>query len=116
LLDRLEVAAAYWWLNLRREFVFVGDAGETELKPRSRRQGVEVAAELALFDWLFWQGSLGYSSGEFTSGDKIPQEVRFVADTGLVARHPSGFSAELTYHTLRERYGSESRAGRSTWG
>jgi outer membrane receptor protein involved in Fe transport len=116
--DRLDVAAAYWWLNLQREFVFVGDAGDTEVKPRSRRQGVEVAAELELLEWLFWQGSLGYSSGEFTNGDKIPQAVRFIADTGLVARHPSGFSAELTYHTLGERYGSENRSGKRlrSWG
>jgi outer membrane receptor protein involved in Fe transport len=116
--ERLDVAAAYWWLNLQREFVFVGDAGETEVRPRSRRQGVEVAAELELLDWLFWQGSVGYSSGEFTNGDKIPQAVRFVADTGLVARHPSGLSAELGYRTLGERYGTESRSGRRlrSWG
>jgi outer membrane receptor protein involved in Fe transport len=116
--DRLDLAAAYWWLNLEREFVFVGDAGDTEVRPRSRRQGVEVAVELELLEWLFWQGSLGYSSGEFTNGEKIPQAVRFIADTGLVARHPSGFSAELTYHTLGERYGTESRSGKRLrqWG
>jgi outer membrane receptor protein involved in Fe transport len=116
--DRLDVAAAYWWLNLQREFVFVGDAGTTEPRPRSRRQGVELAAELEIFDWLFWEGSLGYSSGEFTNGEKIPQAVRFIADTGLVARHPSGVSAELGYHTLGERYGTESRAGERlrSWG
>jgi outer membrane receptor protein involved in Fe transport len=110
--DRLDLAAAYWWLNLEREFVFVGDAGDTEVRPRSRRQGVEVSAELELLEWLFWQGSLGYSSGEFTSGEESPQAVRFIADTGLVARHPSGLSAELTYHTLGERYGTESRSGK----
>jgi len=116
--DRLDVAAAYWWLNLQREFVFVGDVGDTEVRPRSRRQGVEVAAELELLEWLFWQGSLGYSSGEFTNGEKIPQAVRFIADTGLVARHLSGFSAELTYHTLGERYGTASRSGKRLrqWG
>jgi len=122
---RLDVAAAVWWLNLERELVFVGDAGTTEPRPRSRRQGVELAAELEILDWLFWEGSLGHSSGEFTgsdgeiaSGDKIPQAVRFIADTGLVARHPGGFSAELHYHTLGERYGSASRSGKRlrSWG
>jgi outer membrane receptor protein involved in Fe transport len=115
---RLDVAAAYWWLNLQSEFVFIGDAGDTEAKGRSRRRGVEVAAELEIFEWLFWQGSLGYSVGEFTNGDKIPQAVRFIADTGFAARHPSGFSAELTYHTLGERYGTESRSGERlrSWG
>jgi outer membrane receptor protein involved in Fe transport len=115
-LDRLDVAAAYWWLNLEREFVFVGDAGTTEQKPRSRRRGVEVAAELEILDWLFWQGALGYSSGEFVGardgadalpGREIPQAVRFIADSGLVARHPSGLSAELSYRTLGQRYSTE---------
>jgi len=114
--ERLDVAAAYWWLDLEREFVFVGDEGTTEQRPRSRRRGVEVAAELELLDWLFWQGTLGYSSGEFVGardgadalpGREIAQAVRFIADTGLVARHPSGLSAELTYRTLGERYGGE---------
>jgi outer membrane receptor protein involved in Fe transport len=116
--DRLDVAAAYWWLNLESEFVFIGDAGDTEAKGRSRRRGVEVAAELEIFEWLFWQGSLGYSTGEFTNGDKIPQAVRFIADTGFAARHPSGWSAELSYRTLGERYGTESRSGRRlrSWG
>jgi outer membrane receptor protein involved in Fe transport len=116
--ERLDVAAAYWWLNLEREFVFVGDAGTTEPRPRSRRRGVELSAELEILDWLVFEGSLGYSSGEFTNGEKIPQAVRFVADTGLVARHPSGLSAELGYHTLGERYGSEARSGKRlrSWG
>jgi outer membrane receptor protein involved in Fe transport len=79
---------------------------------------VEVAAELEILDWLFWEGSLGYSSGEFTNGEKIPQAVRFIADTGLVARHPSGLSAELSYHTLGERYGAENRSSKRlrSWG
>jgi outer membrane receptor protein involved in Fe transport len=109
-LDRLDVAAAYWWLNLEREFVFVGDAGTTEQKPRSRRRGVEVAAELEILDWLFWQGALGYSSGEFVGardGADALQAVRFIADSGLVARHPSGLSAELSYRTLGQRYSTE---------
>ena len=113
--DRFDLAVAYWWLTLESEFVFVGDAGTTEERGRSRRQGVEVAGELELLDWLFWQGSLGYSSGEFAeppdgagSGNKkIPQGVRFIADTGLVARHPSGVSAEIGYRTYGERYSTE---------
>jgi outer membrane receptor protein involved in Fe transport len=124
--ERLDVAVAYWWLNLQSEFVYVGDAGDTEERGRTRRQGVELAAELEILDWLFWEGSLGYSSGEFAEppdgagpgNTKIPQAVRFIADTGLVARHPSGVSAELNYHTLGERYGTENPSDQrlQSWG
>ena len=82
---------AYWWLNLEREFVFVGDAGDTEAKGRSRRRGVEVAAELEILEWLFWQGDARRTrAASSTNGDKIPQAVRFIADTGLVGAPPLG--------------------------
>jgi outer membrane receptor protein involved in Fe transport len=114
--DRLDLAVAYWWLTLQQEFVFVGDSGGTEQRPRSRRQGVEVAAELELLDWLFLEGSLGYSSGEFAEAPegvapddkKIPQAVRFIAESALVGRHPSGVSAELSYRSYGQRYSTES--------
>jgi outer membrane receptor protein involved in Fe transport len=112
LAERLDLAIAYWWLNLQREFVFVGDEGVTEVNPRSRRRGVEVSTEAELLPWLFLQGDLGYSSAEFSSGGKVPQAPRLVASAGLVARHPSGFSAELRYKTLGERYGTESHEPR----
>lgn len=112
LFERLDVAVAYWWLNLQRELVFVGDAGTTEVSSRSRREGVELSAELEILDWLFWQGDLAYSSGELAGGAKIPQAVRFVAGSSLVARHPSGVSAELRYETLGERYGTEGTSTR----
>jgi outer membrane receptor protein involved in Fe transport len=116
--ERLDVAVAYWWLNSESEFVFIGDAGTTEAKPSSRRQGVELSSELQIVDWLFWRGDLAYSSGEFQNGDKIPQAVRFIANTSLVAQHPSGVSAEVDYLTLGERYGTESVSGERlrSWG
>jgi outer membrane receptor protein involved in Fe transport len=117
LFGRLDLAVAYWWLNLQREFVFVGDEGTTELRPRSRRRGIEVSAEADLLDWLLWFGDLGYSSAEFSNGDTVPQAVRFTATTGLVARHSSGVSAELLYETLGSRYGVEDRSERLRgWG
>jgi outer membrane receptor protein involved in Fe transport len=106
--ERLDVALAYWWLNLQREFTFVGDEGTTEVKGRSRRRGVEASAELAITDWLLWQGDLAYSRAEFTNGDKVPQGPRFVAGTSVVARHDSGLSAELRWEYQGERYSTES--------
>jgi outer membrane receptor protein involved in Fe transport len=117
LFGRLDLAVAYWWLNLQREFVFVGDEGTTEPRPRSHRRGIEASAELEVLDWLLWFGDLGYSSAELSNGDAVPQAVRFTATTGLVARHPSGVSAELLYETLGSRYGLEDRSERLRgWG
>jgi len=105
--ERLDVALAHWWLELQRELVFVGDAGTTEVRPRSSRRGVEVSAELEILPWLYLQGDLAYSNAEFDDGGKVPQAPRLVATAALLARHPSGLAAELRYKTLGERYATE---------
>lgn len=106
----LDLSIAYWWLNLQSELVFVGDAGDTEAKGRSRRQGVEVAARVQPLAWLTWESSVAYSSSEFTNGDAVPQAPRLVAKSSLLATHGSGLSAELDFTALGRRYGVEDRS------
>jgi outer membrane receptor protein involved in Fe transport len=110
--ERLDVAVAHWWLNLQRELVFVGDEGATEVRPRSRRRGLEVSARLEILSWLYWDAEVAWSHAEFTNGDAVPQAPRITATTGIVARHPCGLSAELRFRALGQRYGIEDRSVR----
>jgi hypothetical protein len=112
----LDVSFAYWWLDLQNEFVFVGDAGETEEKGRSRRQGVEVSARVTPLPWLEGEVSVAYSTANFNDrveveegvyGDNVPQAPRLVAKASLLARHASGISAELDFTALGRRYATE---------
>jgi outer membrane receptor protein involved in Fe transport len=106
----LDVSLAYWWLHLQSELVFVGDAGDTEAKGRSRRQGVEVAVRAQPLAWLTGEASVAYSSSEFSNGDAVPQAPRLVAKASLTATHDSGLSAELDFTALGRRYGVEDRS------
>src|SRR5262245_22542522 len=42
--DRVELATSLWTLDVQNEFVYVGDAGGTDVRGRSRRRGIDVTA------------------------------------------------------------------------
>ncbi|MEY4762413.1 MAG: hypothetical protein RLZZ200_2269 [Pseudomonadota bacterium] len=44
--------AAYWWLNLSSELIFVGDSNAVEPKAGARREGHELTAFWRPVDWL----------------------------------------------------------------
>jgi len=106
--ERLDVALSYFWLNLQQELVWVGDAGNTEPRPRSRRQGIELEARAQLLDWLSYDLDLAYSSAEFAdTGWHVPQAPRLVASTGITVRHPIGVAFDLRMRSLGRRYAQE---------
>ncbi|MGH0032937.1 MAG: TonB-dependent receptor [Myxococcota bacterium] len=105
--DRLYLSAEAFWLELEDELVFVGDEGTTESGGRSRRLGVEAAAQLFLTDWLYARGDLAYVEARSTGSDEpIVQAPRFVAK-GAVGVRWQGLAVELGMRHLGERYASE---------
>jgi hypothetical protein len=48
----LKLSAAYWWLNVSSELIFVGDSNAVEPKGASRRHGYELVAFWRPRDWL----------------------------------------------------------------
>jgi outer membrane receptor protein involved in Fe transport len=105
--SRLDLALSYFWLNLQQELVWVGDAGTTEPRPRSRRQGIELETRAQLLDWLSYSLDVVYSSAEFANGEHVPQSPRFVASTGFTVRHPIGILFDIRMRTLGRRYALE---------
>jgi hypothetical protein len=111
-LDSFDVAVSYWWLDLERELVFVGDEGTTEVSPPSRRRGLELAARLELLTWLYADAALSWSSAAFENGDAVPQAPRLIGKAALRADHPSGLAAELSFRAFGRRYAVEDRSER----
>ena len=99
LVQTLSVAAAAWWLDLDREFVYVGDGGVTEPRGRTRRYGLDLEARLGLSAWLSADADLNLSRGFFrdepADADMIPLAPRITATGGLMALHPKGFEGRL---------------------
>jgi outer membrane receptor protein involved in Fe transport len=105
--DRLDVTLAYWRSYLESELVFVGDEGTFEPAGPSNRHGVESEFRYDILPWLSYDLDLSYTWAEFTNGDKVPLAPRFLAFTGITARHDSGLRARLQMRHIGRRYGIE---------
>jgi outer membrane receptor protein involved in Fe transport len=106
-LDRLDLTLSYWRSYLESELVFVGDEGTFEPSGPSRRHGVESEFRYDILPWLSYDLDLSYTWAEFTNGDKVPLAPRFLAFTGLTARHDLGLQARLQMRHIGRRYGIE---------
>ncbi|HET9916671.1 MAG TPA: TonB-dependent receptor, partial [Candidatus Binatia bacterium] len=105
--DRLDVTLSYWRSYLQSELVFVGDEGGFEPSGASRRQGIESEFRYDILPWLTYDLDLSYTWAKFVNGDKVPLAPRFLAFTGLTARHESGLQARLQMRHIGRRYGIE---------
>jgi outer membrane receptor protein involved in Fe transport len=110
-LDRLDLAAAYFLLDLDSELVFVGDEGTTEASGRTRRHGLEVEARWRVTDWLSADVDVTRVEATFRDAprgeDEIPLAPRHTVSGGLSARHPSGAFGSLRSRTVSDRPATE---------
>jgi len=105
--ERLDVTLSYWRSYLESELVFVGDEGTFEPGGASRRQGIESEFRYDILPWLSYDLDLSYTWARFINGDQVPLAPRFLAFTGITARHDSGIQARLQMRHIGRRYGSE---------
>ncbi len=105
--ERLHLSTEAFWLELEDELVFVGDEGTTEGSGRSRRLGVEAAAQLFVTHWLYARGDVAWVDARTTRDDEpVPQAPRWVAK-GAVGATWQGLRVELGARHLGERHASE---------
>lgn len=108
---RLTVGAAAWRLDLEREFVYVGDAGTTELSGRSQRMGVDLDARAQLLPWLAADTDVSLSRGVFPDepegANAIPLAPHLTTTGGITAIRPSGLRGGLRYRAVGDRPANE---------
>jgi outer membrane receptor protein involved in Fe transport len=113
LFDRLDLAAAFFVLNLDSEIVWVGDEGTTEARGPTRRLGGEVEARLKILPWLFADVDATLSRATFTenagNANAVALAPTLVLSGGLSARHPDGYFGRLGVFHLGERAATEDR-------
>jgi outer membrane receptor protein involved in Fe transport len=105
--DRVDMTLSYWRSYLESELVFVGDEGGFEAGPASRRHGVESEFRYDILPWLTYDLDLSYTWARFLNGDHVALAPRFLAFTGITARHDSGIQARLQMRHIGRRYGIE---------
>ena len=120
-LDRLDVAAALWLLDLDSELVFSGDAGDVDAdrdpvtgsyvpSGATRRWGVDFEARFRFTDWLVLDYDLSWTDPRFrSSGLAVPLAPTLLMNGGLTADLHNGFSAALRFRHLGARPANEDR-------
>ncbi len=103
--------AAVWYLYLRQEFVYVGDAGITEPSGRTRRIGVDFSGRYQFTSHLFADANINLARGRFTESSKgqnyIPLAPAMTSTGGVSYQNKIGLNGSLRYRYLKSRPANE---------
>ncbi|AYN68429.1 TonB-dependent receptor [Euzebyella marina] len=109
--DRLVINAAFWYLFLQQEFVYVGDAGIVEPSGKTERFGVDFGLRYQLTDWLYANGDINYTharSTEDPDGENyIPLAPDLTSSAGLSFSNINNFSGGINYRFVSDRPANE---------
>jgi outer membrane receptor protein involved in Fe transport len=83
----LKLTAAYWWLNLSSELVFVGDSNAVEPKAGARREGYELTAFWRPVEWLGLDAVYTRSKARYRDLQQDPDYVAGDPVRGLLEGH-----------------------------
>lgn len=105
------VNAAYWYLYLQQEFVYVGDAGIVEPSGKTKRQGIDLGLRYEPIKRLILNidgtYTLARSIGEELGNDFIPLAPDYTMVGGLNYSFGSGFNTGLNMRYLDNRPANE---------
>lgn len=108
---RLFLNAAYWYLFLDQEFVYVGDGGVVEPSGRSLRQGIDLSLRYQLAEGLFFDSDLNWTKPravDEAKGDNfIPLAPIFTSMGGLTLKRKSGLNGSVRYRYVADRPANE---------
>ncbi|PLK44381.1 TonB-dependent receptor [Emticicia sp. TH156] len=108
---KMLINAAYWYLWMQQEFVYVGDAGVVEPSGQSVRTGFDVSARYQLTRSLFVDFDANWAKpravGEVEGQNYLPLAVKFTSIGGLTIKNKSGFSGSLRYRYVADRPANE---------
>ncbi len=93
-LERWDVAASGWLLNLDNETTWDGDDGTTAVSPATRRYGVELETRFEITPWLAADGDVTFTHSQFSTdrenGGGLALAPKQTWAGGLSARHELG--------------------------
>jgi outer membrane receptor protein involved in Fe transport len=110
-LPNLWMNAAFWYLSLQQEFVYVGDEGVVEPSGRSRRLGLDLSARYQLLRNLFVDLDANYCYGRSTDeakgADYLPLAPVLTSIGGLTYKSATGLNGSLRYRFMSNRPANE---------
>ncbi len=105
------INAAFWYLYLEQEFVYVGDEAVVEPGDPTRRWGLDFSGRYQPFHWLFLDLDVTFAQARFLDVDpevqNIPLAPRLTSVGGIGFRTPFGLSGALRYRFIQDRPANE---------
>lgn len=106
-LPGLHSTAAFWWLDLDSELLYVGDAGATEPTRASRRYGFELTNYWQVTEWLTLDCDFTWTDTEFTesdpAGDNIPGAIETTVGSGAAVDFTNGLFGSVRVRHFGKR-------------
>ena len=100
-----------WYLFLKQEFVYVGDAGIVEPSGKSERFGLDLGMLYQFNDWLFFDADATVTHARSTEDPKgenyIPLAPDFTLAGGLSINNLDNFSGGIRFRYLDDRPANE---------
>jgi TonB family protein len=94
LLDRWDLAAALWQLDLKNETVWNGDSGTTGVSDATNRHGIELESRFEITKWLSVDGDVTFTKSQFSTdganGGGLALAPKQTYSGGISARHEAG--------------------------
>ncbi|WP_064197157.1 MULTISPECIES: TonB-dependent receptor [Emticicia] len=108
---KMVINAAYWYLWMNQEFVYVGDAGVVEPSGQSKRSGFDLSMRYQLSKNLFFDADINYAKpraiGETEGQNYLPLAVKLTSIGGFTLKSNKGFSGSLRYRYVGDRPANE---------
>jgi outer membrane receptor protein involved in Fe transport len=107
LLEKLDLAAAVFRLDLDSEIVWLGDEGTTEARGPTRRIGLELEGRWRVLPWLFLDADTTFTKATFTenagNGNGVALAPTRTFAGGVGVKHPSGVFGSVRVRSIASR-------------
>jgi hypothetical protein len=104
---RLNLAAAWWWIDVDNEFIYVAETGAQGARGRTRRRGCDVEARAQVSSWLWADVDANWARGRQRDAapgqNLIPLAPSFTSAGGLTARRGERQEYRVRYRHLGDR-------------
>lgn len=102
---------AFWYLWMKQEFVYVGDAGVVEPGGKTQRMGWDVSLRYEIISSLYADVDLNYTYPKALNvpkaEDNLPLAPKFTSTGGFTYRKVTGWNGSLRYRLMGDRPANE---------
>ncbi len=109
--NKAVLQTALWYLWMKQEFVYVGDAGVVEPGGKTERMGLDISLRYQVLPALYADVDLNYTNPRALNVPKaennLPLAPKFTSTGGFTYRKATGWNGSLRYRHMGNRPANE---------